>query len=474
MLPQEIQSIVAQAQLEDSEHESEESNNSQSNEDIYSNYSDEINHYSKFVEKDWSDEEYYEIMESTFNRYDIIHETYRTHKQDINIPKNYNQLIKMKDTNHEEYLKYVTAMEIEEANMIEQQVYLKKDIVDKVPLDNNGNVPRFIDSTWAYAKQYDEKGELIRYKARLCGRGFREIKGIDYEEVYSPTVKQKLGRAIVAISASNNWDLFQDDCKAAYLNAVLEKGKWLKLPNGKFVFIRKCLYGLKESAREWFKLVKSYLVSIGFKQNPADPCTFLKLNELGKLELVLALFVDDILSTGNPQSINDFREQFKKRFRVSDKGGVCKHFLSIRFSKGSDYIYLDQTTYINQKLQDYQEFLGNSLLGCASPLPQNFQEILLTAEQSKDTELSFPYREMVGSLVYAANGTRFDITAAVSIVSRFANNPKKIHCDMVRRIYQYLKANPKKLRFKLGGDIKLVGYCDASLGNLEDYSSVLN
>lgn len=63
---------------------------------------------------------------------------------------------------------------------------------------------------------------------------------------------------------------------------------------------------------------------------------------------------------------------------------------------------------------------------------------------------------MVGSLVYAANGTRFDITAAVSIVSRFGN----------------ARANPRKLRFKKGASIKLVGYCDSSLGNLEDYASL--
>ncbi len=122
---------------------------------------------------------------------------------------------------------------------------------------------------------------------------------------------------------------------------------------------------------------------------------------------------------------------------------------------------------------DYENILGtNPMLGCAPPLLPNFQENLLKAQVSNEIEPKFPYREMVGSLVYASNGTRFDITAAVSIVSRFANNPKKIHCDMVRRIYQYLNANPKKLKFQIVGDIKLVGYCDASLGNLENYSSL--
>ena len=419
-----------------------------------------------------SSEEYEEIWNSAFSRYDIVHQCYRTHKQDPSIPQNYRHLMKMKQENHPEYKFYKEAMEIEEANMEEQEVYSKREILKEIPKDRSGKTPHFVDSTWAFAKQYDEKGKLLKYKARLCGRGFREIHGIDYDEVYSPTVKQKLVRAIVAIAASKNWKIYQDDCKAAYLNAVLEKGKWLKLPNGHFVFIRKCLYGLKESAREWFKLVKSYLISLGFHQNPADPCTFFKLDKEKELDIVLALFVDDTLTTGKETSIQEFRHQFRKRFRVSDKGGICKHFLSIGFSEDDQYIYMDQSTYIKQKLTDYSQYLGNPMQGCATALLPNFQEALIQAENSQETEPNFPYRELVGSLVYASNGTRFDITAAVSIVSRFANEPKKIHCDMVRRIYHYLRANPRKLKFKKGGSIKLVGYCDSSLGNLEDYSSL--
>jgi DNA-binding IclR family transcriptional regulator len=96
---------------------------------------------------------------------------------------------------------------------------------------------------------YDDQGKLLKYKARLCGRGFKEIQGIDYDEVYSPTVKHKLVRAIVAIGASKEWNIYQDDCKAAYLNALLQKGKWLKLPDGRYAFITKCLYGLKKISK---------------------------------------------------------------------------------------------------------------------------------------------------------------------------------------------------------------------------------
>ena len=186
--------------------------------------------------------EYEEIWESLFTRYDVIHECYRTHKQDPSIPKNYKQLMQMKANNHPEYKFYETAMQKEEDNMEDQQVYKKNEILNTLPLDKDGKTPHFVDSVWAFAKMFDEKGKLLKYKARLCGRGFREIQGIDYDEVYSPTVKQKIVRATVAIAASKNWKIYQDDCKAAYLNAALASGKWLKLPNGKYVFIYENVY----------------------------------------------------------------------------------------------------------------------------------------------------------------------------------------------------------------------------------------
>jgi hypothetical protein len=75
--------------------------------------------------------------------------------------------------------------------------------------------------------------------------------------------------------------------------------------------------------------------------------------------------------------------------------------------------------------------------------------------------------------MYASTGTRPDITTAVSIVSRFLEKPKKIHCDMARQILYYLRYRPDYgLLFSSESSEKLVGYCDASWANNEDYSSI--
>lgn len=108
-----------------------------------------------------------------------------------------------------------------------------------------------------------------------------------------------------------------------------------------------------------------------------------------------------------------------------------------------------------------------------TPLDPQFQRLLIKAEDSEEMEPGFPYREIVGSLMYAATGTRPDILTAVGIASRFCSNPKKVHCEMVRQILYYLKQYPEySLDYQEENNPEILGYSDASWGNNEDYSSI--
>ncbi len=80
---------------------------------------------------------------------------------------------------------------------------------------------------------------------------------------------------------------------------------------------------------------------------------------------------------------------------------------------------------------------------------------------------------MVGSLIYLSTMTRIDIAAAVTVVSKFLSNPKKIHCIMVQRIYRYLCGTPNLgLSFEKGKKTGLECYCDSSYANLNDFKSL--
>jgi hypothetical protein len=76
----------------------------------------------------------------------------------------------------------------------------------------------------------------------------------------------------------------------------------------------------------------------------------------------------------------------------------------------------------------------------------------------------FPYRSSVGSLMYAMVGTRPDIAAAVSVVSRYLEKPKKVHCEIAMRIWRYLKSNAQLgLVYKPSGKTQMPKDLDPSL-----------
>jgi hypothetical protein len=386
----------------------------------------------------------------------LLAKCFKTFRQDSRIPNNLQDVLKSAERKQWE-----NAMAEEEASMVENGVY---DIVhDKLP----AGVNRAISSRWVFAKQIDSSGDFSKFKARLVAKGFMEKYGIDYEEVFAPVAKFKSIRLLLAVAAKRGWKLYQDDVKTAFLNALLEAGKWLRLPNGKFVFIVKALYGLKESPREWFKLFRQFMIETGFIQSVADHCIFIKS------DIIVSVYVDDILTTGNDKEIHLFREQLKARFRLNEKGGLAHLYLGLSINQTiEDEITIDQIAYVKDKLVEFQDHIGPHKC-MASPLASDFQQILIEAEKSEEFEPKFPYREMVGSLVYAMMGTRFDIAAAVSIVSKYCSKPKKAHCEMVRRIYWYLRGNcDLRLVYSKNGTTVLKGYCDSSYANLENYASL--
>lgn len=55
---------------------------------------------------------------------------------------------------------------------------------------NNEN-QRTITSKWVFNIKKTHDGQVERYKARLCARGFTQIEGIDYNEFFSPTTRYK-------------------------------------------------------------------------------------------------------------------------------------------------------------------------------------------------------------------------------------------------------------------------------------------
>ena len=322
-----------------------------------------------------------------------------------------------------------------------------------------------------YTLKRDEHGNIIRFKTRIVAKGFTQRHGIDYDEIFSPVLQFKSVRVLKAISASHGYKVYQDDVKTAFLNAPLDKGMWMKHPDGKgYVFLRKALYGLKQAPREWYDLFSSYLIKLDWTRLKSDPCIFTKT--INGAPYYIGVYVDDILSSGKDKNIVDkIRDEFRKRFKMSS-GGLATHYLGIQITQDEYGIRLNQTQYIKDKLLEFENHLDPHRC-FSTPLDPNFQNLLQKADSDDQVESSFPYREMVGSLIYLTQATRFDIATAVSVVSRFLAKPKKIHCDMVRKIFYYLRGSMNlELVYSRNNLLELYGYCDASYANAEGYKSM--
>ncbi|GBN44502.1 Retrovirus-related Pol polyprotein from transposon RE1 [Araneus ventricosus] len=82
---------------------------------------------------------------------------------------------------------------------------------------------RIISSRWLFRKKKDEAGKRAKFKARLVAKGYLQVPGVDFQDTFSPVIKLKSIRLLLAIVAEKDFEIHQLDITAAYLNGVLEE-----------------------------------------------------------------------------------------------------------------------------------------------------------------------------------------------------------------------------------------------------------
>lgn len=89
-----------------------------------------------------------------------------------------------------------------------------------------------IGTKWLFRVNETQDGHKPRFKARLCAKGFSHVKGIDFQETFSPTTRYDTLRVLLALAAQRQMKMRQFDVKTAFLNGVLSEELYVDLPEG--------------------------------------------------------------------------------------------------------------------------------------------------------------------------------------------------------------------------------------------------
>ena len=178
---------------------------------------------------------------------------------------------------------------------------------------------RVLGSSWKFRIKQDSASGICKFKSRLVAQGFAQQQGINYSETYSPVIKRKSIRLMLALSVELNLCGEHVNVVSAYVNSPIQEDVYMEQPKH-FVIgdrgvmvceLNKCLCGLKQSGREWYRMIKTIRYNMGFRATIGDPCLF--YHSLRKL--FVGLYVDDLGVWGLQESVNWFKSNIVCRWK---------------------------------------------------------------------------------------------------------------------------------------------------------------
>ena len=180
-----------------------------------------------------------------------------------------------------------------------------------------------IPTKWCY------KGKPDRHKTRVVAKGFLQSPW-DVGETHSNVAKLSSVRAILSQAAVADYNIRQIDVGNAYLRAdIASQHVFCSPPEGRekpgyVMYLQKELYGLKNSAMEWFDTFSSYLKDLGYSQSHYGECLWEYKNKGRKMYIIV--FVDDFLVVGDNKYINDFISKISKKYKMRDRSSMTDRY----------------------------------------------------------------------------------------------------------------------------------------------------
>ncbi|GJX81857.1 putative ribonuclease H-like domain-containing protein, partial [Tanacetum coccineum] len=311
------------------------------------------------------------------------------------------------------------------------------------------------DESWVEAMQE----ELLQFKLQKV-----------WILVDLPSGKKAIGtkieaiRLFLAFASYMGFTVYQMDVKSAFLYGTIEEEVYVHQPPGfvdhvhpnKVYKVIKALYGLHQAPKAWYETLSSFLMENGFRRGTIDKTLFIKKK---KSDIMLVqVYVDDIIFGSTKKSLcTEFEDCMHKRFQMSSMGELT-FFLGLQVKQQPDGIFISQDKYVADILKKFDFW---SIRTASTPIESN--KPLIKDEDGEDVDVHV-YRSMIGSLMYLT-ASRPDIMFAVCACARFQVTPKASHLNAVKRIFRYLKHQPKLgLWYPRDSPFELEAFSDSDYG----------
>jgi hypothetical protein len=321
---------------------------------------------------------------------------------------------------------------------------------------------RVVKNRWVFNVKSDS-----RKQAWLVARGFSQIEGVDFDQIFSPVVRYETVRLICALAALEKWHMSALDVRNAYLYGELSEEIYMEQPEGykapgkehKVLRLHKALYGLKQTGLTWWRTLDHSMKDLGFRRLVSNAGLFIKYDNGERI--VVVVYVDDALFCGpNKAKVLKAKQDFMFKWECRDLGDAT-NFLRMRITRKGDKLSLDQVDYLDKILDRF------GMVNCKSartPLPEGYQPLANTGPA--DSALRSQFQQVIGSLLYIMLGTRPNIAFAVTKLAQQSANPTKNHLSKAKHILAYLNSTRNyTLDYDGKSGLGLVAFVDLDWGS---------
>ncbi len=242
----------------------------------------------------------------------------------------------------------------------------------------------------------------------------------------------------------------------------------IKLMKGESLLLLKAIYGSKSAGRQWFLDIDSYLKDIGFVPNKAAPCFYSII--LGEDFVILLLYVDDIVIGATTTALKaKYYSPPRKKYKMTFNE-ILTDFLIIALKRDRTkrQYHMSQATYVESFHETFQLPRDPSV---QTQFTENLQIRSIERDDITPAQRAyvrkFPYKKLIGVVLYCNICTMPGISYAVSSLANFTSNPVFDECKELIRLCKFMY-NDRLRGLTIGGRRAIVSYSGSDwAGDLE-------